>query len=233
MIVVISLLALVGVVYGMWVKLNLFRVYEFVKLLQVPVLKGDLNRILKVCITYEKHALSRAAHAVMLKCKRPFEIEMVVQSRWLEMTHTVRRTQGTSWAGRLVLVVTTLAFVPFVQPGKQGDLSVFSAVMLVCLAISFEWLQHTRIRNLQDQIQAFLEFRMLVYGNLSKLDNDGSAWKSFVPKSFVLREVTRAEYEAEVVKNTKFVEHVLAEKAVGREVDVPKAYDEFKVEDGL
>jgi len=42
---------------------------EFIKLLQVPILKGDLNRVLKVCSTYH-YPLARIVHAGVLKVKR-------------------------------------------------------------------------------------------------------------------------------------------------------------------
>jgi len=42
---------------------------EFIKLLQVPILKGDLNRVLKVCSTYQ-YPLARIVHAGVLKVKR-------------------------------------------------------------------------------------------------------------------------------------------------------------------
>lgn len=45
---------------------------EFIKLLQVPILKGDLNRVLKVCATYQ-YPLARIVHAGVLKVKRSDE----------------------------------------------------------------------------------------------------------------------------------------------------------------
>ena len=45
---------------------------EFIKLLQVPILKGDLNRVLKVCSTYQ-YPLARIVHAGVLKVKRSDE----------------------------------------------------------------------------------------------------------------------------------------------------------------
>ena len=45
---------------------------EFIKLLQVPILKGDLNRVLKVCSTYQ-YPLARIVHSGVLKVKRSDE----------------------------------------------------------------------------------------------------------------------------------------------------------------
>jgi len=45
---------------------------ELIKLLQVPILKGDLNRVLKVCSTYQ-YPLARIVHAGVLKVKRSDE----------------------------------------------------------------------------------------------------------------------------------------------------------------
>jgi len=45
---------------------------EFIRLLQVPILKGDLNRVLKVCSTYQ-YPLARIVHAGVLKVKRSDE----------------------------------------------------------------------------------------------------------------------------------------------------------------
>ena len=45
---------------------------ELIKLLQVPILEGDLNRVLKVCSTYQ-YPLARIVHAGVLKVKRSDE----------------------------------------------------------------------------------------------------------------------------------------------------------------
>jgi len=45
---------------------------DFIKLLQVPILKGDLNRVLKICST-QQVPLARIVHAGVLKVKRSDE----------------------------------------------------------------------------------------------------------------------------------------------------------------
>ena len=51
---------------------------EFKKLVQVPVLKGDLSRVLKVCVTYSG-VLSTAFHQMVLKVRNPWAIDLQFQ----------------------------------------------------------------------------------------------------------------------------------------------------------
>lgn len=66
---------------------------EFIKLLQVPILKGDLNRVLKVCSTYQ-YPLARIVHSGVLKVKRSDEeVQAAMDEAYLrELPQIKKRT---------------------------------------------------------------------------------------------------------------------------------------------
>lgn len=66
---------------------------EFIKLLQVPILKGDLNRVLKICSTYQ-YPLARIVHSGVLKVKRSDEeVQAAMDEAYLrELPQIKKRT---------------------------------------------------------------------------------------------------------------------------------------------
>jgi biopolymer transport protein ExbB/TolQ len=66
---------------------------EIIKLFQVPILKGDLNRVLKVCSTYQ-YPLARIVHSGVLKVKRSDEeVQAAMDEAYLrELPQIKKRT---------------------------------------------------------------------------------------------------------------------------------------------
>jgi len=95
---------------------------EFVKLLQVPILKGDLNRVLKVCSTYQ-YPLARIVHAGVLKVKRSDEeVQAAMDEAYLrEMPQIKKRTDYLNLLGNTATLAGLLGTI-------TGLINTFAAI---------------------------------------------------------------------------------------------------------
>ena len=108
---------------------------EIIKLLQVPILKGDLNRVLKVCSTYQ-YPLARIVHSGVLKVKRSDEeVQAAMDEAYLrELPQIKKRTDylnllGNSATlagllGTITGLIATFASIsrPDVDPSQRSTL---------------------------------------------------------------------------------------------------------------
>lgn len=85
---------------------------EFIKLLQVPILKGDLNRVLKVCSTYQ-YPLARIVHSGVLKVKRSDEeVQAAMDEAYLkEMPHIKKRVDYLNLLGNTATLAGLLGTI--------------------------------------------------------------------------------------------------------------------------
>lgn len=95
---------------------------EFIKLLQVPILKGDLNRVLKVCSTYQ-YPLARIVHAGVLKVKRSDEeVQAAMDEAYLrEMPQIEKRVDYLNLLGNTATLAGLLGTI-------TGLINTFSAI---------------------------------------------------------------------------------------------------------
>lgn len=191
---------------------------EFVKLLQVPILKGDLNRILKVCLVYS-FPLTRAAHGLILKVKRPFGLDLAFHEGLAELDVVRVRVALQAAVARVLqgvaLVLSIWLNLKALAPG-------WVPVVIAAIFVGTELARLPLRDNLARQVHGLYRLRALVYANAYKMNDGASPTQGeYVPVRYRPILLSGAELEAYKARMSDFIAGYQARKEAGEPVEDP------------
>lgn len=189
------------------------KVEEFVKLLQVPVLKGDLNRVLKVCSVYS-YPLSVATHGMVLQIKRPFGIDLAFQTGLAKLNeHDAGVARQASMARFVQLVVLIAA----VWLNLRTSVPPWTPWAVLAIILGTEGARLPLRANLAQQSIGLYRLRALIYSNQDKM-SEGDSNGGWVPVRYRPMVLSAAELEAYTARMAEFIAGYKARKDAGEPV---------------
>ncbi len=197
------------------------KVWEFQKLLMVPILKGDLNRILKVCATYN-YPLSSAFHAMVLKIKRGPEMDLTFQEGVTRLYFLRDRTKFKAiCSGVLSVLGACVAGAAFpALPAAQVVLA--AGIILVPAYFHYEV-----YKNIGEQILALYNLRSILITNVYKVAEGDAGVTPCVPARFRPVPLSPEELTRYQQKMAEFNQYIAGRKQEnpGQPVDIQAEWD--------
>jgi hypothetical protein len=164
---------------------------EFKKLVQVPILKKDLNRVLKVCATYNSK-LSNYFHNLVLKSRRPHEIDLSFQKCLSEAQHHKQSIVGLKTPARILL------FMLFLSSLYLGS-SIAAASIVFIFSALFEYTFYRLASAINYQTVVLFELRNLLYSSLDE---------KYVPPKYRPRILSDSQLQEYQVRLLQFSDYV-------------------------
>ena len=151
---------------------------EIKKLIQVPILKKDLNRVLKVCASYDSQ-LAVYFHRLVLKSRRPHEIDLSFQECLSEAKLYKEKFVSMGIPAR---IFTSMMFLLSLSLGHVG-----AACFVGLFYVAFEFEYYHLKSNINYETVVLFQLRNLLYSNLEE--------GNFVPPRYRPKVLSKVELD--------------------------------------